>query len=66
MDLEDLITILLSLLVICIVLAMPMAAIWALNTLFTTAIAYTFKTWAAAMILMAIVAICCTPNVTKG
>ena len=64
MDLEDLITILLSLLVICIVLAMPIAAIWALNTLFATTIAYTFKTWAAAMILMAVIAVITSP--TKG
>lgn len=66
MDLEDIATILGIMLVIAIVLCLPIVAIWALNTLFATAIAYTFKTWAAAMILMAIVAICCTPNVTKG
>jgi len=29
----------------------PLALIWSLNTLFALGIAYTFKTWAAALIL---------------
>lgn len=33
----------------------PFLSIWALNTLFTLAIPYTFETWAAAGILNAVV-----------
>jgi len=33
----------------------PIAGIWALNTLFGLAIAYTFKTWCAALVLAGIV-----------
>lgn len=43
---------LLILLAIVLLVIMPWAAIWALNTLFGLAIAYTFKTWLAALILM--------------
>ncbi len=31
----------------------PFAIIWALNTLFPLAIAYTFKTWLAVLVLVA-------------
>jgi hypothetical protein len=34
---------------------LPLATIWALNTLFGLAIAYTFKTWLAALVLAAVV-----------
>lgn len=33
----------------------PLAVIWALNTLFGLAIAFTLKTWAAALVLIACV-----------
>lgn len=32
----------------------PLGAIWAINTLFGVAIAYSFKTWAAAVLLLLI------------
>jgi len=40
--------------VLCIVFG-PLAVIWALNTLFGLTIAYTFKTWLAALMLAGIV-----------
>lgn len=42
---------LLILLVLAIIVLMPLAVIWALNTLFGLAIAYTFWTWLAVLIL---------------
>jgi len=33
----------------------PLAGIWALNTLFGLTIAYTFKTWLAAIVLAVII-----------
>jgi hypothetical protein len=38
---------------LALVLFWPFALIWAVNTLFGTAIAYTFWTWLAAMVMMA-------------
>ena len=46
--------ILIGIVVLCIVFV-PLAGIWALNTLFGLAIAYTFKTWLAALVLAGIV-----------
>lgn len=43
---------LLVLLMTLLVIAWPFIAIWALNTLFQTTIAYTFKTWIASYILL--------------
>lgn len=40
--------------VMCIAFC-PLACIWALNTLFGLTIAYTFKTWLAALVLAGIV-----------
>ena len=42
---------LLMLLMTLLVIAWPFIAIWAINTLFQTTIAYTFKTWIASYIL---------------
>jgi len=42
-------------LIILLVIFMPVLAIWSLNTLFGLGIAYTFKTWLAALILSSIV-----------
>jgi len=39
--------------VLALLLFWPFALIWAVNTLFGTAIAYTFWTWLAAFIMMA-------------
>jgi uncharacterized membrane protein YccF (DUF307 family) len=39
--------------VFALVLFWPFALIWAVNTLFATAIPYTFWTWLAAMVMMA-------------
>jgi hypothetical protein len=39
------------LLVIVLIVVGPFLSIWALNTLFGLAIAYTLKTWAASLIL---------------
>jgi uncharacterized membrane protein YphA (DoxX/SURF4 family) len=47
-------TFLIAAIVIVAALVTPLAAIWALNTLFGLAIAYTFKTWLAALVLGAI------------
>lgn len=41
--------------VILLVAVGPLALIWALNTLFGLAIAYTFQTWLAALVLAVIV-----------
>lgn len=38
-------------LIVALVVFMPLAVVWALNTLFGLAIAYTFKTWLAALII---------------
>lgn len=45
----------LIIIVILIVWLLPLATIWALNTLFSLSIAYTLKTWAAALLLSAAV-----------
>lgn len=47
-------------LVVAIIVIVPFAGIWAVNTLFGTGIAYTFKTWAATAILTSII----SPSVT--
>ena len=38
-------------LIVVLVICSPFAAIWAVNTLFGTVIAFTFKTWCASLIL---------------
>lgn len=38
---------------VLLVVAMPLALIWAVNVLFATAIPVTLKTWAAALLLSA-------------
>ena len=43
--------ILIALLVVAAIVFVPLLLLWALNTLFGVAIAYTFKTWLAALIL---------------
>lgn len=43
-------------LIIVLILAWPLVVIWALNTLFTLSIAYSFKTWLAVLILNATLA----------
>ena len=48
-------TFLIAAIVIVAALATPLAAIWALNTLFGLGITYTFKTWFAALVLSAII-----------
>ena len=37
--------------VIALIILGPLALLWSLNTLFSLAIAYTFKTWLAALVL---------------
>lgn len=49
------INLLLALLVVAAIIIIPFAGIWALNTLFALAIAYTWKTWLAALILILII-----------
>lgn len=44
-------TLLFSILFIALIIFMPLAAIWSLNTLFSFAIPYTFWTWLAVVIL---------------
>lgn len=44
------------LLVVAAIVGGPLAIIWALNTLFSLSIAYTFWTWLAALILGAAIA----------
>lgn len=56
------ITVFLVVLVVVLVVTAPIALIWALNTLFGLGIAYTVKTWAAALILGGAVT---TPTSTK-
>jgi len=41
--------------VVLYIVFLPLAGIWALNTLFGLTIAYTFKTWMAALLLAGIV-----------
>jgi hypothetical protein len=41
--------------IIAALVVTPLAGIWALNTLFGLGIAFTFKTWVAATVLIAIV-----------
>ena len=41
-----------GLLVLGLVGLLPLATIWALNTLFGLSIAFTLKTWAAALVLV--------------
>jgi hypothetical protein len=43
---------LLILLMTCFVIVWPFLTIWAINTLFQTAIGYTFKTWLACYLLL--------------
>ena len=40
-----------------LVIMVPLLSIWALNTLFGLAIAYTFKTWLAALLLGAAIGV---------
>lgn len=47
-----------------VLFATPWAAIWALNTLFTLGIAYTFNSWLSALILCSIISP--TVNVKKN
>lgn len=46
-------------LIICLIImaliCIPIAAIWSLNTLFGLGIAYTLKTWAAALVICGII-----------
>ena len=37
-----------------LILSTPLAAVWSVNTLFSLAIPYTFKTWLAALILIGV------------
>lgn len=43
------------LIILVIVIGLPLAAIWALNTLFATRIIFTFWTWLAMLIVLFIV-----------
>lgn len=43
--------VLIAVLTLALIIAVPLGGIWALNTLFATAIPFTVKTWAAAAIL---------------
>lgn len=45
----------LTVLVLLCFISLPLLVIWVLNTLFSLGIAYTFKTWLAALILVFIV-----------
>lgn len=47
--------ILVALAVVAVVVFGPIASIWAVNALFGTAIPFTLKTWAAALVLTSIV-----------
>lgn len=44
-------TALLILAIVVLILFMPLAVIWALNTLFTLSIPYTFWTWLAVVVM---------------
>jgi hypothetical protein len=48
-------TFLIAIVVILTAALVPFGGIWALNTLFGLGIAYTFKTWLAALVLGAII-----------
>lgn len=48
-------TVLLALFVIALITAGPLLAIWSVNTLFATGIAYTFTNWVAMMLLLAFI-----------
>lgn len=39
-------------LAVLVVITLPFSAIWAVNTLFATGIAYNFYTWTAALLLI--------------
>ncbi len=53
---KDLSVILFALAVVAaIIVFMPLAAIWSLNTLFTLTIPYSFDTWLAAFVLSAVI-----------
>lgn len=51
---SKIVVVLVALIVVIIAVA-PLLTIWALNTLFSTGIEYTFWTWLAALILVGIV-----------
>ena len=51
---ESISLLLISLLILLFVLFWPIAAIWAINTLFGTSIPMSFKPWLAAVVLMAL------------
>jgi len=40
---------------LAIIVFVPIAVIWALNTLFLLGIAFTFKTWLATLLLLSVV-----------
>lgn len=46
-------TLLIVLLLIAVIVIIPLAGIWSVNTLFLTSIPYTLKTWVASFVLMA-------------
>lgn len=48
-------SVLVILLVVGLVIAIPLVAIWAINTLFLTAIPITFYTWVAAFFLIMVI-----------
>jgi hypothetical protein len=48
--------ILITIVVILAVVFGPLLGVWALNTLFATGIAYTFKTWLAMLLLESTIA----------
>ena len=48
-------TFLIAVVVVIMAALVPIGGIWALNTLFGVGIAYTFKTWLAALILGAFI-----------
>ena len=48
---KNVIVIILTALLFSLVLMVPLAVIWALNTLFSLGIAYTFWTWLAVVLL---------------
>lgn len=55
MDGEVVIGIVMILIFIVLLIVVPFAAIWSVNTLFGTMIPYTFKTWVASLLLSGIV-----------
>lgn len=55
-NMSDGVTIMMLLILLAFVIVFgPLAGIWAINTLFGLTIAYTFKTWLAALILGGVV-----------